>query len=36
MKEISFKAGIETLIIAIFVIIGVKIAPLISGLFHGK
>ncbi|MDC7127009.1 MAG: hypothetical protein PQJ46_15660 [Spirochaetales bacterium] len=30
MKEISFKAGLETFIIAVFVIIGVKIAPLIS------
>ena len=32
MKEISMKAGIETLIIAVFVIIGVKAAPLVSGL----
>ena len=30
MKEISMKAGFETLIIAVFVIIGVKVAPLIS------
>ncbi|WP_319475805.1 hypothetical protein [Marispirochaeta aestuarii] len=39
MKEISLKAGMETLIIALFVIIGVKIAPLITdsavGLFKG-
>lgn len=31
MKKISKTAAIETLIIAIFVIIGVKIAPMISG-----
>ena len=30
MKEISFKAGVETLIIAFFVILGVKIAPLLT------
>lgn len=30
MKEISISAGIETFIIAIFVIIGVKIAPYIA------
>ncbi|GAA0742984.1 hypothetical protein [Clostridium oceanicum] len=35
MKEISKKAALETLIIALFVIIGVKIAPLISGLIVG-
>ena len=33
MKEISIKAGVETIIIAIFVIIGVKVAPYITGLF---
>lgn len=33
MKEISLKAGIETLVIAIFVIIGVRVAPLITGIF---
>jgi len=33
MKEISKKAALETLIIALFVIIGVKVAPLISALF---
>ena len=33
MKEISLKAGIETLIIAIFVIIGVKMAPYITNIF---
>ncbi len=31
MKEISITAGVETFIIAFFVIIGVKIAPMISG-----
>ena len=36
MREISFSAGIETLIIAVFVITGVKTAPLISGMFHAK
>lgn len=30
MQQISLKAGIETLIIALFVIAGVKIAPLIT------
>lgn len=30
MKEISLKAGIETFIIALFVIIGVKVASIIS------
>ncbi len=30
MKEISFKAGIETLIIAIFVLIGVRVASYIT------
>ena len=30
IKEISFKAGIETLIIALFVMIGVKVASYIS------
>ncbi len=33
MREISIKAGIETIIIAIFVIIGVKIAPYITNIF---
>jgi hypothetical protein len=32
MKEISIKAGIETLVIAAFVIVGVKVAPLITGI----
>ncbi len=36
MKEISITAGLETLIVAIFVIIGVKVAPFISGLLIGK
>ncbi len=30
MKEISLKAGLETFIIALFVILGVKVASLIS------
>ena len=30
MQQISLKAGIDTLIIALFVIAGVKIAPLIT------
>jgi hypothetical protein len=33
MKEISVKAGIETIIVALFVILGVKLAPMISGFF---
>jgi hypothetical protein len=33
MKEISIRAGIETLVIATFVIIGVKIAPYITNVF---
>lgn len=32
MKEISMKAGLETFIIAVFVIAGVKFAPIISKL----
>ncbi len=32
MKEISLKAGFETFIIAVFVIVGVKTAPLLSKL----
>ena len=32
IKEISIKAGIETFVIAIFVIIGVKIAPYITNI----
>ncbi|MBW1721828.1 MAG: hypothetical protein JRJ78_07170 [Deltaproteobacteria bacterium] len=32
IKEVSFRAGIETLVIAFFVIVGVKVAPLLSGL----
>ncbi len=32
MKEISMRAGFETFVIAVFVIIGVKIAPLLSKL----
>jgi hypothetical protein len=31
MREISMKAGVETLIIALFVIMGVKIASMASG-----
>jgi hypothetical protein len=30
IKEISFKAGLETLIIALFVIAGVKVASIVS------
>lgn len=33
MKEISAEAGIETIVIAVFVFIGVKVAPLISKVF---
>ena len=33
MKQINPKAGIETLVIAIFVIIGVKVAPYITNIF---
>ena len=33
MKEISTKAGIETLVIAVFVFLGVKAAPYISKMF---
>ncbi|MCF8068586.1 MAG: hypothetical protein K9L30_08390 [Desulfobacterales bacterium] len=32
MKEISISAGIETLVIAVFVIIGVKIAPVFTSV----
>lgn len=32
MREISLKAGLETFIIALFIIIGVKVASFISGL----
>lgn len=35
MKEISLRAGIETLIIALFVVLGVKVAPLISKIIVG-
>jgi hypothetical protein len=33
MKEINIRAGIETLVIAVFVIIGVKLAPFITNMF---
>jgi len=33
MKEISIRAGIETLVIAMFVIIGVKVSPFITNVF---
>jgi len=33
LKEISFKASLETIIIALFVLVGVKIAPMIVNLF---
>jgi hypothetical protein len=32
MKEISLRAGVETLVIAVFVIIGVRVAPHIARL----
>jgi len=32
IKEVSIRAGIETLVIAFFVIVGVKVAPLLSEL----
>ncbi|MCT4563229.1 MAG: hypothetical protein N4A68_02715 [Maledivibacter sp.] len=35
MNEISNKAAIETCIIAIFVILGVKLSPMISSLILG-
>jgi hypothetical protein len=35
MSTISFKAAIETGIIALFVILGVKVAPLVSKLLAG-
>ena len=31
MREISMKAGVETLIIALFVLLGVKVASMLSG-----
>ena len=33
MKEISIRAGIETLVIALFVIFGVRLAPHIVNIF---
>lgn len=33
MKEISMRAGVETLVVALFVILGVKVAPIVSGYF---
>ena len=36
MKQLSLKAGLETFIIALFVILGVKTAPLIAGLFTSQ
>lgn len=33
MKEISIKAGVETIVIAIFVIIGVKVVPYVTNFF---
>ena len=33
MKEINIGAGIETFIIAIFVLIGVKVAPYVTNIF---
>jgi len=31
MREISMKAGVETIIIALFVIMGVRVASVVSG-----
>jgi len=31
MREISMKAGVETIIIALFVILGVRVASVVSG-----
>ena len=31
LREISVKAGVETLIIALFVLLGVKVASMVSG-----
>lgn len=33
MKEVDVRAGIETLVVAIFVIIGVKVAPYVTDTF---
>ena len=33
MKQISLKAGLETLIIALFLILGVRVASFVSGFF---
>jgi hypothetical protein len=33
MKQVSVRAGLETLVIAVFVVIGVKVVPLITNLF---
>jgi hypothetical protein len=33
MKKISLRAGIETIVIALFVILGVKVAPYVGNLF---
>ncbi|MGD8781720.1 MAG: hypothetical protein PVH88_22485 [Ignavibacteria bacterium] len=33
ISNIGIKAGIETLVIALFVLVGVKVAPLISSFF---
>ena len=33
MKDISIRAGLETLVIAVFVIIGVRLAPYITNMF---
>jgi hypothetical protein len=35
MSAISFKAAIETGVIALFVILGVKVAPFVSKLLGG-
>jgi general stress protein CsbA len=35
LRAISVKAGVETLIIALFVIMGVKVASMVSGILNG-
>lgn len=36
MKQISKKAAVETFIIAVFVVLGVKVAPILSGMIIGQ
>ena len=35
MKEISFRAGVETIVIAVFVVFGVKAAPYVTKIIMG-